>query len=1717
MTEPTSSKSFFERLTAPPSGIDVVGGAFGVIGGAVAQTAKLGLEVKAADEAATQVDNFFAIKAAVPIVAYGTFTDGITGFLRDTAAAAGGYSAGELASAGVVGGLVAIGLSPELIAVAAVTASVGAAFAAGRLITAGVDSFNSWQAQSESSGESITNTTNDGSFITNHPDGSWSLSTATTVYTYNNDNSPKLVTDLSTGNIISYDSSTGIVSGASASSGYLVSAQFGVNPAGEVTAVDTNTGESLGSWSQNSLGGLQVSLNGAQLVLPGDGSSDSAILTSISPDGSVNTTTFLSDGSSSTVLTDDTGINIGTVVSTPSTSGVGESTTVFRDGDGVLLGSEIIQTSSGDSGYTTTLAQYDQSGFFLGATTSQIHTDDSSVVFTKNSTGNIVASDVIALDGSVIQTYYNSLSDDRLISTVLTDAGNHIIETSSTVAGDAPGSYVSTTLDANGTLMEKETQTADASGVSDYQAYYSDGTLRFTSYVGTDGSHTETSYEDSNDPRVTQSIHVDDNGDLVSQSSTQKVDNDGSYLTTTTNISGQTLSTLADHADGSTTQTVYNGLSDKNLKTVIEDDAQGDLVSVSTTTVGTDSDYLTVRQNGHGENTGTDKTTVTYDEQGQKNESIQSFDANGVPTGSQIILGQGTWDQTINSYDTSGDLTRTLQAGDRTVQTDYNDPSNSNLTTVTTFSSFDGSVISIQQTDAGSQPGDYVSTTHNGSGTLQSLLESKADGSSVESDYDPNNPGSTTMIYRGTDGQVTGSQTNVTDSGGNVTLTRFDSANVLVSQTISQTDGGHVDITYPDGNDRLVNTTAIFGADGALINTQTTVAGDEPFSYHTTTKDADGGTVSSQDNSRTGNPYDYEGETDTVVNKNADGAVTSETVSTSGIYVEASKTVTTNDLTDGSSLVDTYKGTTDDGNPILFSQKATNGDGSATLTTYDDPSNSALTTTEHYDASGRETAQEVVQFGGDGQGNVLTSTIYTDPNDQTVDIVVQTASDGAVLSTSKTTLAEEGVYLTTTTDGDGQVTGTELSKQGMYTDDGIFSRATETESFNANGDLVNTQYDVPGVASFIKQYPDPTDLNVYTTGFMGADGSIRELSATTYDAVSDSYITTPLNSNGGDDTSYTKIEGAVATTNIVDSDGRLISTTAVDTSSGAVNTSYFDENSTLSATASYFNGTITNIAYPDPSDFKIQDVEVSDGHGNGYNSTTTQGDGFGSYSTTEHYYSATSDEPQESVYTNTAADGKSVESVYNAAGLVETVISRDAEGSITQTSTEKYSLDDGASFVDANDAEIAKYTFGADLITTVDNIGQLLTTEQDTFDTSRDSTGVVKDAGGKLVETVDFDNASKLTSYYDENGILSRTDTGLVDTQYKDPGDLNLTTVTSLMYNDTKVADTIAGPDAGTYITTTTGAKGDLVSEVLKAENGSSMEVDYGPDGQSTISYFDVSGALEGAPVNNSDINDFPALVANSLTEGGDLVYEVNYLNSGGDNGTDDSGEDGADGADGTDDNSVGSDNSSGDPIVLSLSGHDVTTSSLSDSKASFDMLNSGGTEKTAWVTAGEGLLVFNEKTAGVVSSDSDLVQGFGALKLLDSNQDGALNASDAAWEQLKVWVDKTGTAQFDSGSLYSLDQLGITSIKLDATAVSLNSSGNTILDQSHYTKNDGTSGAIDGVSLVFNINNTASTTAQADQLVSAMAAYNAQSQPSVLSENEDPLHGQQILVAAHA
>ncbi|MEA2841316.1 MAG: hypothetical protein QOF41_2646 [Methylobacteriaceae bacterium] len=155
-----------------------------------------------------------------------------------------------------------------------------------------------------------------------------------------------------------------------------------------------------------------------------------------------------------------------------------------------------------------------------------------------------------------------------------------------------------------------------------------------------------------------------------------------------------------------------------------------------------------------------------------------------------------------------------------------------------------------------------------------------------------------------------------------------------------------------------------------------------------------------------------------------------------------------------------------------------------------------------------------------------------------------------------------------------------------------------------------------------------------------------------------------------------------------------------------------------------------------------------------------------------------------------------------------------------------------------------------------------------------------------------------------------------------------------------------------------------------------------------------------------------------------------------------------------------------GDPVVLSLGGGPVQTTPLAGSNVYFDRSDIGQPIQTAWISQGEALLVYDPGRTGSPTQESDLVSGFDQMRTLDSNSDGVLDASDPVWSSLGAWI-ANGSAKAEP--VVSLDQLGITSINLNAVADGTNNFGNTILADSTFTHADGTLGQIAAVDLAFN------------------------------------------------
>jgi hypothetical protein len=166
------------------------------------------------------------------------------------------------------------------------------------------------------------------------------------------------------------------------------------------------------------------------------------------------------------------------------------------------------------------------------------------------------------------------------------------------------------------------------------------------------------------------------------------------------------------------------------------------------------------------------------------------------------------------------------------------------------------------------------------------------------------------------------------------------------------------------------------------------------------------------------------------------------------------------------------------------------------------------------------------------------------------------------------------------------------------------------------------------------------------------------------------------------------------------------------------------------------------------------------------------------------------------------------------------------------------------------------------------------------------------------------------------------------------------------------------------------------------------------------------------------------------------------------------------------------------DPLTLDLHGDGLETVSAQNSGVLFDHAGDGIREGTGWVLSDDGFLVLDRNANGTIDTGAELfgdstplsgggnaADGFAALRQEDTNSDGVVNATDARWNDLRIWRDLNQDGNSQEGELFTLASLGIASINVAATENSqVLSNGNRIADLGTFTRTDGSSGAAGSV-----------------------------------------------------
>ena len=147
------------------------------------------------------------------------------------------------------------------------------------------------------------------------------------------------------------------------------------------------------------------------------------------------------------------------------------------------------------------------------------------------------------------------------------------------------------------------------------------------------------------------------------------------------------------------------------------------------------------------------------------------------------------------------------------------------------------------------------------------------------------------------------------------------------------------------------------------------------------------------------------------------------------------------------------------------------------------------------------------------------------------------------------------------------------------------------------------------------------------------------------------------------------------------------------------------------------------------------------------------------------------------------------------------------------------------------------------------------------------------------------------------------------------------------------------------------------------------------------------------------------------------------------------------------------------DPLVFDLGGDGITTISLEESNAFFDLDNNGFAEKTSWVNAKECLLAYDKNGDGIINGGNELFgdrtlmkdgrtlasSGFTALAEYDDNKDGKIDGNDAIYTLLRIWQDSDGDGIASAGELKQLVDLGIVSIGLSYSNTGVTDGANNI------------------------------------------------------------------------
>ena len=164
------------------------------------------------------------------------------------------------------------------------------------------------------------------------------------------------------------------------------------------------------------------------------------------------------------------------------------------------------------------------------------------------------------------------------------------------------------------------------------------------------------------------------------------------------------------------------------------------------------------------------------------------------------------------------------------------------------------------------------------------------------------------------------------------------------------------------------------------------------------------------------------------------------------------------------------------------------------------------------------------------------------------------------------------------------------------------------------------------------------------------------------------------------------------------------------------------------------------------------------------------------------------------------------------------------------------------------------------------------------------------------------------------------------------------------------------------------------------------------------------------------------------------------------------------------------------DPLTFDLDNDGLETSGINASNPIlFDHDADGIKTASGWLNADDAFLVLDKNANGTIDTGRELfgdafiksngqlaADGFDALRDLDANLNGKIDANDAPFAHLRLWRDLNQDGVSQSNELFTLASQNIAAINVASTEHSrILANGNQLADLGSFIKTDGSSGTL--------------------------------------------------------